>query len=79
MHYIPRLNDYVKWTDSLGNILEGWVYFYDEEYISIEIGVKDKPPCQYSKEHRHKKIHILVVCYNQFWHQLEYIKSRESE
>jgi hypothetical protein len=79
MHYIPRLNDYVKWTNSLGHIVEGWVYFCDEEYISIEIGVKDKPPCQYSKEHRHKKIHILVVCYNQFWHQLEYIKSRESE
>lgn len=79
MHYIPKLNDYVKWTDSLGKTLEGWVYFYDEEYVSIEIGVKDKPHCQYTKDQKHKKIHILVVCHNQYWHQLEYIKNRESE
>ena len=36
-HYKPKVNDYVKWKD-----LEGWVYFYDDSYITIEIAVKDK-------------------------------------
>ena len=80
MHYIPRLNDYVKWTNSLGHTVEGWVYFVDEEYITIEIGVKPRPQCQYSnrKKPLHKMIHTLLLCYPYQWHELEYIKSRKS-
>ena len=37
MKYIPRLNDYVSWRN-----VEGWVYFVDEEYLTIEIAVKPK-------------------------------------
>lgn len=69
-HYIPKVNDYVKW-----NNLEGWVYFKDEEYISIEIAVKDKA-C--NKGSFHKKDHLLVLCYYNQWNQLEYVTSRES-
>ncbi len=80
MHYIPRLNDYVKWTNSLGHTVEGWVYFVDEEYITIEIGVKPRPQCQYTnrKKPLHKMIHTLLLCYPYQWHELEYIKSRKS-
>ena len=80
MHYIPRLNDYVKWTNSLGHTVEGWVYFVDEEYITIEIGVKPRPQCQYSnrKKPLHKMIHTLLLCYPYQWHELEYVKSRKS-
>ena len=80
MHYIPRLNDYVKWTNSLGHTVEGWVYFVDEEYITIEVGVKPKPQCQYTnrKKPLHKMIHTLLLCYPYQWHELEYIKSRKS-
>ena len=43
MTYRPKVNDYVKWTDSLGLVTEGWVYFVCKDYFTIEIGVKDKP------------------------------------
>ena len=57
MKYIPQINDYVVWKDSLGRVTEGWVYFYSEHYITIEVSVKDKPKCEYTKEEKHKKIH----------------------
>jgi hypothetical protein len=69
-HYNPKVNDYVKWKH-----LEGWVYFKDEEYVSIEIAVKDKV-CD--KGTHHKKDHLLVLCYYNQWHELEYVASRES-
>lgn len=73
--YSPKVDDYVKWHSQTG-LLEGWVYFTDDAYITIEIGVKDKPPCQYTKNEKHKKIHCCIVCYPQFWHELEYVKNR---
>ena len=76
MKYQPKVNDYVKWTDSLGKVVEGWVYFVDKEYITIEIGVKDKPD---DLVHFHKKTHCCVLCYPQYWHELTYIKSRNTE
>lgn len=69
-HYNPKVNDYVKWKH-----LEGWVYFKDEQYISIEIGVKDK---HCNKGTHHKKDHLLVLCYYNQWHELEYVTSRQS-
>ena len=74
--YTPQVDDYVIWRRSGGMIDKGWVYFVDEEYITIEVGVKDKPLCEYTREERHKKIHTLVVCPPQYWHQLQYIKNR---
>jgi len=76
MKYIPQVDDYVKWTRKNGSVDEGWVYFKCDETISIEVGVKDKPYCQYTKEEKHKKIHILVCCPNFLWDQLEYVKNR---
>ena len=74
--YTPRVDDYVRWVDSLGRVTEGWVYFFSEHYITIEVGVKDKPKCEYTKNEKHKKVHCLVVCFPQFWNELEYIKNR---
>ena len=53
-----KVNDYVQWND-----LQGWVYFKCEEYITIEISVKDKPYCEYSKSDKHQKVHCCVVCF----------------
>ena len=68
MKYIPQVDDYVKWKEH-----EGWVYFKCDDSISIEIGVKDvvcnKGTC-------HKKNHILLVCSNFQWNELEYVKNR---
>ena len=41
--YNPQVDDYVIWKDSLGIVLEGWVYFVCDQYITIEISVRDKP------------------------------------
>lgn len=71
VHYSPKVNDYVRWKD-----LEGWVYFKDDEYITIEIAVKDK---KCNKGTYHKKDHLLVICYHDQWDELEYIKSRGSQ
>ena len=70
-NYTPIVDDYVKWKD-----LEGWVYYKGDEYITIEIGVKDKPDTLVDM---HKKIHTLVVCQNWYWNELEYVKNRREE
>ena len=71
-HYQPKVNDYVKWNSSTG-LIEGWVYFVDTNYITIEISVKDKPD---DLVQMHKKIHCLVCCFPWNWGELEYVRSR---
>ena len=69
---------------------EGWVYFKGDpvepkrgfitpsRYITIETNVKDKHTCIYTsgKEMKHKKIHTLLLCNEDCWGQLKYIKHR---
>jgi len=90
--YEPQVDDYVIWNRPNGDIEEGWVYFKGDKipkkrgfnesprYITIEIAVKDKPNCQYSsgKTMEHKKIHTLLLCYDCYWDQLEYVKHRRT-
>ena len=78
--YEPQVNDYVIW-DKMGseNKDEGWVYFKCEEYITIETGIKPKPPDQYSVNDRHKYVHTLLLCGHQCWGELKYVKSRKSQ
>ena len=85
--YEPQVDDYVKWTTSLGMVHEGWVYWKGEptpekrgwrkpeHYITIELGVKDMPPEQ-QRTSLHKKNHVLLLCYHFQWHQLEYVTNR---
>ena len=79
MSYIPKVDDYVIWDQGEYGIDEGWVYFYDDEYITIETSVKPKPKCQYTQNERHKFIHTLLLCHNWNWSQLKYVKSRKSK
>ena len=76
MNYIPRIDDYVRWNHN-GHVDEGWVYFKCDECISIEVRVKDKPKCEYTREEKHKKIHVLLVCPVWDWDKLEYVTSRK--
>ena len=69
--YTPNLNDYVSFRQH-----EGWVYFVDEEYITIEIGVSEKK-CRLTDD-LHKMNHTLLVCYKQNWDELQYIRKRKS-
>ena len=78
--YIPKVNDYVVWDKGEYGKDEGWGYFFCEEYITIETGVRPKPPEQLDcgSTNRHKMIHTLLLCYASNWDQLKYIKSRKS-
>ena len=76
--YIPELNDYVIWDKGKLSV-EGWVYFVDKEYITIEVAVKPKHPESYQDMPLHQNNRLLVVCYIQSWHQLKYVTSRISK
>jgi len=93
--YIPQVNDYVIWTNDMGTVDEGWVYWKGDpvdnkqrekfgwkpvqNYITIETGLREKPKCEYNKRDPHKHIHILVCCYEHQWHQLKFVKRRKSK
>jgi hypothetical protein len=74
MSYIPTVNDYVKWKPHI----EGWVYFKDKEYITIEVSVKPKDCENYQACCLHRNERLLVLCYNNQWNELTYIRSRTS-
>ena len=44
--YIPKVNDYVIWDKGIYGKDEGWVYFFSEEYITIETAVKPRPDAE---------------------------------
>lgn len=77
MPYTPQIDDYVKWDHS-GHIDQGWVYFKCDDYITIEVRVKDKCDQNIRDCPIHKKTHVLLVCYTQFWSELEYVKNRRN-
>ena len=61
------------------------MYFKCDEYITIEVRVKDKPVCEYTKNDKHKKrclmSYIKNSCmgdtrYQFYWEELQYIKNR---
>ena len=49
-------------------------------YITIETNVRDKPDCFYTsgKPMLHKKIHTLLLCNEDCWHEFEYVKHRRT-
>lgn len=74
--YVPQINDYVIWNDGKG--VEGWVYFKDDAYITIETCVWEKDEENYACCSLHRNDRILVLCYHSQWSQLEYVRSRKS-
>jgi len=78
MSYKPQVDDYVVWNKN-GIDHKGWVYFVDDMYITIELGVKPKPNCEYTKIERHKHIHTLLVCHSPYWKELKYIHTRKKK
>ena len=70
--YKPSLNDYVSWTKGV----EGWVYFVDKEYITIETNVFPKDEQNIRACSLHKNNRVLVLCYKEQWNQLEYVGYR---
>jgi len=77
--YRPKVNDYVKWKDSLGRLTQGWVYFVSDEYITIEISVRCKDEENIKHCSLHEKTHTLVLCFPENWKELDYVKTRASK
>ena len=75
--YIPKVNQYVIWDKGEYGKDEGWVYFFSEEYITIETDVRPRPDAE-CEGSRHRFIHTLLLCHAQSWNELEYVKSRKS-
>ena len=88
--YEPEVDDYVIWERKTWVGIttdQGWVYFkaptmedkkgfaHHPRYITIETGVKPRPDAEVEGS-LHQHIHTLLLCQNQFWHQLKYVKSR---
>ena len=74
--YVPQVNDYVIWDSGKG--VEGWVYFKDESYITIEVCVRPKDWVNYEACSIHRNERLLVLCYHSQWKELTYVRSRES-
>lgn len=73
--YIPKIDDYVQWSRGV----EGWVYFKDIKYITIEANVRPKDCDNYKACCLHRNDRLLIVCYRDQWKDLVYVKSRESK
>ncbi len=71
--YKPRLNDYVQWTKGV----EGWVYFVDQSYITIETSVIPKDELNLQACSLHKNNRVLVLCYPNQWNELKVIGYRK--
>lgn len=78
MTYIPKLNDYVEWQTISNVVIQGWIYFVCDEYLTIEASVRPKPILDYKQSKIHANNRLLILCYNQQWNQLKYVKSRSS-
>ena len=74
MTYEPQVNDYVVWSKGV----EGWVYFKDKEYITIEYVVRPKDEVNLECCPIHRNERLLVICYQSQWKELQYIRSRQS-
>ena len=91
--YEPEVDDYVIWEKQTWcgiSTDKGWVYFKGDpvepkkvfpnqsRYITIETAVYDKPVEQLKDSPLHKKTHTLLLCYEQDWKDLKFVRRRES-
>lgn len=74
MKYDPQVNDYVIWKPHI----KGWVYYKDFEYLTIETRVKPKDSINLLDAPFHANNRLLVICYQNQWGELNYVKSRKS-
>ena len=69
--YIPQVDHYVRHKH-----LEGWIYFIDKEYLTLEIMVRKKSEESYNDATFHKNERCLVLVYTEDWKDLKYVKKR---
>ena len=66
-------------VDNEKRVKQGWNAV--SRYITIETGVRPKKECVYTsgKPMRHKMVHTLLLCNEQCWGELEYVKNRRDQ
>ena len=69
--YVPQVDHYVRHKH-----LEGWIYFIDREYLTLEIMVRKKSEESYNDARFHRNERCLVLVYPEDWKHLEFIKKR---
>ena len=69
--YVPEIDHYVRHKD-----MEGWIYFIDKEYLTLEILVRKKSEESYNDAMFHRNERCLVVVYPEDWKDLKYVKKR---
>ena len=62
--------------DNQRRLKDNWLPL--SNYITIEIATKPRPQCNVST-FLHKRIHVCLCCYEDNWHELEYIRKRVSK
>lgn len=72
MPYTPQINDYVTWKKEV----EGWIYFVDKDYVTIETRVIPKDPENIQHCSLHRNNRLLVLCYLEQWKELNCIGYR---
>tara|TARA_B100001113_G_scaffold300448_1_gene259196 strand:+ start:79 stop:465 length:387 start_codon:yes stop_codon:yes gene_type:complete len=65
-------------VDNAKRVKDGWQPV--SRYITIETSIKPKANCVYTsgKPMKHKYIHTLLLCNEDCWHQLKYVKNRRT-
>ena len=69
--YIPEVDHYV-----IHKHMEGWIYFIDREYLTLEILVREKSEESFNDATFHKNERCLVVVYPEDWKDLKYVRKR---
>jgi len=69
--YTPQIDHYVKHKH-----MEGWIYFVDTQYLTLEIMVREKSEESFNDAKFHRNERCLVVVYPEDWKHLEYVKKR---
>ena len=70
-YYVPQVDHYVRHKH-----LEGWIYFIDREYLTLEIMVRKKSEESYNDARFHRNERCLVLVYPEDWKDLKYVKKR---
>ena len=69
--YVPQVDHYVRHKH-----IEGWIYFVDKEYLTLEILVRKKSEESFNDAMFHRNERCLVLVYTEDWKDLEYVKKR---
>ena len=70
--YVPQVDHYVKHKH-----MEGWIYFVDKQYLTLEIMVREKSEESFNDATFHRNERCLVLVYPEDWKHLEYVKKRQ--